>query len=117
MQKRKLARKTYSLRLPMALASRLEALCEMYPHKARSALMSDLLGLGLAQVERNWPNASVAAAPFQPDSHQPIYLLSGPFAEFRGLAHKHHHSMARELALDEPEPLLPLDEYQLGSDE
>jgi len=112
-----LARKTYRLRLPMALASRLEALCEMYPYKSRSELMGDLMGLGLAQVERTWPQTAAGATEFHPDTRQPIYLLTGPFAEFRGLAHRHHHSMAHELALDEPEPLVPLDEYQLGFDE
>jgi hypothetical protein len=54
------------------------------------------------------------AATFHPDSRQPIYLPSGPFAEFRGLVPKHHLALERELAGDEPEPPYPLDDYQLG---
>lgn len=114
---RQLARKPYSVRLPSVLAARLEALHEMYPRKSRSELIGDLLGLGLAQVERAWPSANAETVEFHPDSRQPIYLLTGPFAEFRGLAHKHHSAMARELERDEPEPLHPLIDYQLGRED
>lgn len=108
----RLARKQYAFRLPLQLASRFEALCEMYPHKRRTELLGDLLGLGLAQLEQNWSRAGPAE--WHPDSRQPVYLVTGPFAEFRGLVRKHHMAIERELAGDEAEPLYPLDEYQLG---
>lgn len=111
------ARKQYAFRLPLQLAARFEALCEMYPQKTRSELLGDLLGLGLAQLEQNWPRSRAGTGEWHPDSRQPVYLVTGPFAEFRGLVHKHHMAMERELAGDEAEPLYPLDEYQLGQRE
>ena len=110
-----LARKRYALRLPLALASRLEALCEMHPHATRSQLITDLLGLGLAQVERRASaEALTSPAPFHADIRQPIYLLTGPFAEFRGLTYKHHLAMERELDADDPQALHAPDDYELG---
>lgn len=110
-----LARKRYALRLPLAIASRLEALCEMHPHATRAQLITDLLGLGLAQVERRPSTEAVASAtPFHPDMRQPIYLLTGPFSEFRGLTHKHHLAMERELDENDPQVLHAADDYELG---
>lgn len=110
----RLTRKRYACRLPLELASRLEALCEMHPGKTRAQLMSDLLGLGLAEVERAWSGREAGMAGFQPDTRQPIYLPSGPFAEFHGLIHKHHLAMEHELAQDEPQVASPMDDYTLG---
>jgi len=113
----RLTRKRYACRLPLELASRLEALCEMHPEKTRTQLMGDLLGLGLAEVERAWAGRAVGEAGFQPDTRQPIYLLGGPFAEFHGLIHKHHLAMEHELAKDDPQASSPVENYTLGDDE
>lgn len=113
----RLARKRYSFKLPLELASRLEALCEMHPQKTRSQLIGDLLGLGLAEVERAWSQAATGLGGFHPDTRQPIYLLTGPFAEFHGLTYRHHLAMERELEKDEPQPMPPIDEYMLGDAE
>lgn len=110
----RLARKRYAFRLPLALASRLEALCEMHPQKTRTQLVGDLLSLGLAEVERVQSGAAAGLAEFQPDTRQPIYLLTGPFAAFHGLTHKHHLAMEHELAKDDMESPNPIDEYTLG---
>lgn len=112
----RLVRKRYSCRLPLALASRLEALCEMHPQKTRAQLMGDLLGLGLTEVERASSGAAAEAAGFHPDTRQPIYLLTGPFAEFHGLIHKHHLAMEQELAKDDPQALYSVDDYTLGDE-
>lgn len=110
----RLARKKYACRLPLELASRLEALCEMHPQKTRSQIMGDLLGLGLAEVERAGSATAVAQSGFQPDTRQPIYLLNGPFAEFHGLIHKHHLALEHELTKDDPQASYPVDDYTLG---
>ena len=107
--------KRYSFMLPLELASRLEALCEMHPHKTRAQLVGDLLDLGLAEVERARTPSNPELAGFHPDTKQPIYLLTGPFAEFRGLAHRHHLALEHERAKDDPEPLAPRDDYTLGN--
>lgn len=115
----RLARTRYSCRLPVALASRLEALCEMHHEKTRAQLMGDLIGLGLAEVERVAAGAVAAVASFHPDTRQAIYLLTGPFAEFHGLTSKHHLAMERdcmerEHTQDDVDEMAPVDDYSLG---
>ena len=112
----RLGRKRYSCRLPLELAAKLEALYQMHPGKTRTQLIGDLMGLGLAEVERAWSGASVEQARFHPDTRQPIYLLDGPFDEFRGLAHKHHLAMERELD-QYPHVSFPVNAYTLGDNE
>jgi hypothetical protein len=51
---------------------------------------------------------------FHPDTRQPIYLLTEPFAEFRGLSHKHHHALEHDLVKDDPDSAFPIDEFNLG---
>ncbi|MDO8771718.1 MAG: hypothetical protein Q7K57_24010 [Burkholderiaceae bacterium] len=86
----------------------------MHPQKTRAQLFSDLLGLGLAEVERVQATGAAGLAEFQPDTKQPIYLLTGPFAAFHGLTHKHHLAMEHELTKDDTESSNPIDEYTLG---
>ena len=109
----RLARKRYSCRLPIDVAARLEALCELHPDKARSQLLSDLLRIGLEQTQRQW-HAKVPSAPaWPPDVHRFVYLMTGPFAEFRGLSYKHHLALEKERSGDAVQPLPPESEYLL----
>ena len=111
------SRKKSTVRLPLALAARLEALCEMHPETTRTQLIGDLLGLGLAEVERVRSGSNDPATSLVPDVNQPIYLLMGPFAEFHHLTYKHHlaleHALAKEAVQNPP----PVDEYTLGDQE
>lgn len=111
----KLTRKKYSFNLPLSLASRLEALCELYPYKTRTQVIADLIGLGLAEVERSASDTAIEPTEFHPDTSQHVYLLNGPFSEFHGLTRKHHLAMERELAEDDAELNYPMDNYSLGN--
>lgn len=108
------ARKRYSFRLPVELASRLEALFEMHPKKTRAQITGDLLRLGLIELERAWTPTTSDLPEFHADTEQPIYLLNGPFSEFRGLIYKHHLALEHELDKDNPKPSNSADEYTLG---
>lgn len=117
-RRKAVARKRYVCRLPLELASRLEALREAYPGKKRSELLEDLLRLGLAEVERAWAGATASEAAFHPDTRQPIYLPTGPFAEFHSLVHKHHLALEHEFAKDDdPQASYPVDDYVLDANE
>lgn len=107
-------RRLLTLRLPLPLAARLEALSEIHPHKSRSELIEDLLSLGLEQVERAAAQAHPGSAEFYPDTSRHIYLLNGPFSEFHGLIYKHHLALEREQENELPEAPYAADAYRLG---
>lgn len=113
-----LARKRYVCRLPLELASRIEALHEAYPGKKRSQVLEELLRLGLTEVEHAWAGAAAADTAFHPDTRQPIYLPTGPFAEFHSLVQKHHLALEHEFAKDDdPQASYPVDPYVLDAKE
>jgi hypothetical protein len=57
------------------------------------------------------PPQNMGPIEFHPDTRQPIYLLTEPFAEFRGLAHKHHHALEHDLVKDDPDSAFPIDVF------
>lgn len=65
------------------------------------------------------PSSDAGATPveIQPDTRQPVYLPSGPFAEFHGLIHKHHLATERELAQDDAAEPKATDPYSLDAPE
>ena len=54
-----LSGKRYTCRSPIGLAAGLKALFEMHPHTLRSRVMSDLLCLGMAGVQRTQVGGNV----------------------------------------------------------
>ena len=110
----KLPGKRYSCRLPLDLAARLEALCELHPQTPRSHLMADLIRLGVAEVERTHAGEDIAQSLAPLDTRQPIYLLNGPFAAFHKLFYKHHLALERAHAKEEASESPVGAGYQLG---
>jgi hypothetical protein len=106
--------KRYSVELPLDLAARLEALFEMHPGTPRSHLMADLLRLGVAEVQRTHAGEDLAHGFALVDSRQPIYLLSGPFAEFHKLLYKHHLALERAKNKEDASEPNTNAGYQLG---
>ena len=110
----RLSRKKYTFQLPLEVAARLEALCEMHADTRRAQVLADVLALGLAQVTQahneahkeahNETRPGQAAEVSAPDTKQAIYLLTGPFAEFHKLVRVHHLALEHEMAGDEPIP-------------
>lgn len=106
----RLSRKKYTFQLPLEVAARLEALCEMHADARRAQVLADVLALGLAQVTQahnaahNETRPGQAAEVSAPDTKQAIYLLTGPFAEFHKLVRAHHLALEHEQSGDEPIP-------------
>lgn len=107
-----------SVRLPLGLAARLAAICEMHKEKSRSQIVTDLLSIAISQIANAAPTPSSGAdqATFQ-GSQTPVYLLNGPFSEFHHLVVKHHRQMERELAGEDLAPLAAPDPYDLNDEE
>ena len=98
------ARRVYTLRLPLGLASQLEALHELHPQTPHAQLITDVLALGLAEVRRA-RGSTPPMAPQAPDEREAVYLLTGPFSAFHGLVCKHHLALEQELAPHETTPM------------
>ena len=111
--------KNYSVKLSNALAAKLEAVCEMHPHKKPAQVLADLLALALAEIERRADEHTEGGTlEMQADPSQAVYLLGGPFAEFHGLVRKHHHALAQRVDEDEDIPApVAAQAYQLGNPE
>jgi len=112
----RLAPRRHSLRLPVAVEARLAAWCEMHPEKTRSEHVAALLATALAEAERTLPKVKGGIVDRRADTQRPVYLLTGPFAEFRGLVNKHHLRIEHELNHEAPEAPYPAEEYLLDEE-
>jgi hypothetical protein len=108
--KAKIKAKKFSLNVPLEMASRIELLCHIHPHKTRTQIILDLLELGFQQIDHAAAKTDKEPPPFHPDTTQAIYLLNGPFDEFHGLIHKHHLALEREMNERDTEILYPIEE-------
>lgn len=113
----RLTPKQYSLRLPIHIAAKIAALCEMFPQKNRTQIMADLLTSALDELEQNLPMA--LGGPIDHDDEQeermvadhlgedyePIFYLGGARGKFRKLANEHFIELEKELGNEKPEPL------------
>ena len=116
----RLTSKQFSFRLPVHIAAKIAALCEMYPQKNRTQIVADLLTTALDELEKNlpealgnqiekdWQNSIIEDAAIE---GQPIpenfYYLGGARGRFRNIANKHYREMEKELGNEKPEPLFP----------
>ncbi len=90
-----------TLRLPLPVAARLAAWCEMHPQRPRHELVAELLDAGLAAAERQPAGSGSAWTSAELDSSQTVYLPTGAFAEFRHVVGKHHPQLEHEQDHDE----------------
>jgi hypothetical protein len=113
----RLTPKQFSFRLPIHVAAKVAALCEMFPQKSRTQIIADLLTSALDELEQNLPEA--AGNPISDeDEHNermvadhlghdyaPLFHLGGPRGKFRQLANRHFYELELELGNEKPEPL------------
>ena len=95
----------YSFRLPVHVAAKIEALCEMYPQRTRTEIVGDLLSSALTSVEKAFP--SVKGKPFgsDPANGEMLYEDAGPAMRFRQLSNKRFAALEKELGNEKPNPL------------
>jgi hypothetical protein len=97
--------KQFSFRLPVHVAAKIEALCEMYPAKNRTQIVADLLTSALDEVERSFPFVEGREVGEIPDTGEVIHEDIGPGARFRELAERHYKGLETELGNPSPPPL------------
>ena len=95
----------YSFRLPVHVAAKIEALCEMYSTRTRTEIVGDLLATSLQEVENSFPPVKGKELWEDPDTGETIYENVGPGARFRKLANKYYAEIENELGTEKPTPL------------
>jgi len=107
--------KQYSFRLPVHVAAKIEALCEMYPTRSRTQIVGDLLSAALQGVEESFPLVKGKDAGQDPDGDT-YYEEVGLGSRFRRLASKHYVEIEKGLVTEKPAPLYPPVFYVFKSD-
>jgi hypothetical protein len=92
----RLTAKQYSFRLPVHVAAKISALCDIYPNKTKTEIVGDLLSAALNDLVENLPAQPGAFFDEHPE-HGELYEAEGLAADFRRHANKHYKELEREL--------------------
>jgi hypothetical protein len=87
------------------VAAKLSALCELYPNKTRTEIVSDLLRTAIDEVEKALPSYAGKFVDRHPDTGEAMHEEEGVAAEFRELANKYHKELELELGNESPRKL------------
>jgi hypothetical protein len=108
----RLTSKQFSFRLPVHIAAKIAALCDMYPTKNRTQIVADLLTGALDQLEKSLPEGLGHPVENQHDfeqiaahlgeEYEPVYYLGGARGRFRDLANEHYEQLEKELGNESP---------------
>jgi hypothetical protein len=93
----KLTPKQMSIRLPITVAAKISALCEMYPKKSKTEIISDLLTAALEQLELDLPVDNDECYVYVAEKDE----NSSPGARYYTLARQHLHALEEELGIAE----------------
>lgn len=100
----RLVARQFSFRLSVHVAAKISALCEIYPAKNRTQIVTDLLTAALDDLESNLPVSK--GLPTQgPDDGENYFDIEGPRARFRDLTNKYFKEFEKELGNENPKTL------------
>lgn len=100
---KRLCAKQFSIRLPVHVAARINALCDMYPSKTRSDIINDLLATSLDQIEESLHEYKTGET--VEIEGQEIEVLAGPKRDFRSAANQYYIELEKELGNPNPKAL------------
>lgn len=93
----KLTSRQFSIRLPIHVAAKIQALCDMYPSKNRTQIISDLLTSVLADLEKSFPFVKGEQMGYDETTREPIFEDLGSGSTFLSLTHKYIEELESEL--------------------
>jgi len=102
----RLTSKQYSFRLPVHVAAKIAALCDMYPQKTRTEIVGDLLSTAIEDLVKGMPSVDGKPLGVDPDTGDEIFEEIGPRSQFWNLADKHYKALVREMGNKRPLSLL-----------
>lgn len=115
----RLTPKQFSFRLPVHIAAKIAALCEIYPQKNRTQIVADLLTAALDDLEKNLPIGLGSGISKEAERHErmvsehlnevyePLFEIGGTRGRFRYEANRQYAKLEKELGNDNPEPIYP----------
>ena len=101
----RLTSKQFSFRLPVHVAAKIAALCEMYPQKNRTEIVGDLLATAIDDLISGMPFVEGRVIGVDPDDRQEICEDVGPRSRFWELADKHYKALEKEMGNKNPPSL------------
>ena len=110
----RLTSKQFSFRLPVHVAAKIAALCDMYPQKTRTQIVADLLTTALHELEVSMPDGlgervedqyQAEIAEQIGEEGEVLYYLGGTRGRFRNLANQHYWDMEKEMGTENPDKL------------
>lgn len=101
----RLTSKQYSFRLPVHVAAKIAALCDMYPQKSRTEIVGDLLSTAIEDLIKGMPSVNGKLVHENQDGEK-YYEDIGPRLQFWSLADKHYKALEREMGNKNPPSLL-----------
>ena len=100
----KLTPKQISIRLPILVSAKINALCDIYPRKTKSEIICDLLSTSLDQLEEGMGSIAGDLVSYEPslNGRTPIYEDDGLKGRFRRRVISHLRELEKESGLKEP---------------
>lgn len=105
MDDRRLANKAVSVRLPVHILARINAIGDLFPTKTRTDILTDLLKVGLEAFEGSLPSLQYSDIPVEFEPGQAAVEPIGVNADYRKKANKHYRQLEKELGANKPEDL------------
>ena len=97
----KLTPKQLSIRLPLHVAAKISALCDMYPRKTKTEIIGDLLATALDQLRSGFPFVEGREICRDPATDEIMYEDIGPASRFDSLTARYLREMENELEVKE----------------
>lgn len=101
----RLAPKQTSIRLPILVAAKINALCEIYPRKTKTEIICDLLSTALDQLEDGMESAKGDFVEYEPGPHGEklsVYEDVGLKGRFRSRTLRNLRELEKEAEIKEP---------------
>ncbi|MCE7915732.1 MAG: hypothetical protein DYH15_13960 [Nitrosomonas sp. PRO4] len=101
----RLTSKQYSFRLPVHVAAKIAALCEMYPNRTKTEIVGDLLSSAIDEFLAGLPYVQGKHIGTNHETGEEIHLDAGPETTFWQLANKHYRELEQEMGTENPPSL------------
>jgi hypothetical protein len=98
----KLMPKQISVRLPILVAAKISALCDLYPGKTKNEIIYDLVTVALEQIENELPMTVGEMLGPDKETNEVMYEAEGIRPDYYRLTDKYLREIEKEAGIAEP---------------